>query len=134
MAPRQIRWGTLGRVLAVVAAAVAGIVSLPALLGSDSPPPVPADVGLAPAPTTASQSPLIPQSPSMPPARPRRRLAHRSRVRERTHPPPKRSHPHRNQGRHDAQPPSGPASVPSYPAPVYSYVPPSRHEDFGFEP
>src|SRR4051794_29474796 len=131
MAPRQIRWGTVGRVAAVAAAGITGIVSLPALLASGSPPPVPSDVGLAPPPTTASQ-PLF-NPPSAPPAHPRRRLAHRSTVRERPHPPGKRSHPHRVRGADHAPPPSGSASSPAYPAPVYSYVPPSRHEEFGFE-
>src|SRR5436190_23513449 len=65
MAGRQIRWRSVGRAAAVAAAVIAGIISLPALLGSDKPPPVPADVGLAPSPTSGPvASPAEPVDPN----------------------------------------------------------------------
>src|SRR3954466_11680414 len=101
VAGRQIRWASVGRAAAVVAAAIAGIVSLPALLGSDAPPPVPADVGLAQAPLTTQPAPvkaratpprasrpkpLRPTGNRLAQRRPRHRLAHRP-------PPPPRAPP-----------------------------------------
>jgi hypothetical protein len=60
VAGRQIRWASLGRVAAIAAAVLAAIVSLPALLGGERPPPVPGDVGLVPSPSVAATEPALP--------------------------------------------------------------------------
>jgi hypothetical protein len=46
MAGRRIRWANAGRAAAIAAAVLAGLATLPALLGEDEPPPLPEDVGL----------------------------------------------------------------------------------------
>src|SRR3954465_10718049 len=138
MTGRQIRWGTVGRAAAVVAAAIAGIVSLPALLGSDAPPPVPPDVGLTPPVASAPMSP-VPSAPVRPRAGHRlarhRQRRERSRDRrERSHPRPEHPHgrrpDHRRNGDSTAAGPSGPIVTAP---PVYSYVPPPSSEAFGIE-
>jgi len=140
VAGRQIRWASVGRAAAVVAAAIAGIVSLPALLGSDAPPPVPADVGLAQAPLTTQPAPvkaratpprasrpkpLRPTGNRLAQRRPRHRLAHRR---------PPHHHLHHAHASHDhASTPSAPAQAPSpayIPAPAYS---PPLPGEFQFE-
>jgi hypothetical protein len=143
---RQIRWGSVGKAAAIVAAAIAGIASLPALLGSDRPPPVPPDVGLAPPPTSAPlQAPVTPpparSTPPTPTRRDHHRLAKRKRDRERSHPRRERSHPdrehphpHRKHARHPHEPDAPPvASPPAYAPPVYSYVPPPSQGEFQIE-
>ena len=47
MPGRRIRWANAGRAAAIAAAVLAGLATLPALLGEDEPPPLPEDVGLA---------------------------------------------------------------------------------------
>jgi hypothetical protein len=144
MAGRQIRWQSVGRAAAVVAAVIAGIVSLPALLGSDKPPPVPADVGLvAPsAPPVPAPPPTATSPPPGPPApqRSRHRLAKRNPARERSRPHRERSHPRRKRShlhsrRHSHRPDVTPAPVTTatYAPPVYSYIPPPAPDDFGIE-
>jgi hypothetical protein len=139
VAGRQIRWRSVGRAAAIAAAAIAGIISLPALLGSDKPPPVPPDVGLRPAPAepTPAATPQAAASPDTPPpAVPKRapgnrhRLAERNRHREQSHPDRERRHPRHQQ--HNPLPETTPAPTPSYTPPVYSYVPPPPPE-FGIE-
>jgi len=63
MAGRQIRWPGVGRVAVIGAAVIAAIAALPALMGSDRPPPVPEDVGLLPAPSASVPEPLPPRAP-----------------------------------------------------------------------
>ena len=65
MSGRRIRWANAGRAAAIAAAVLAGLATLPALLGEDKPPPLPEDVGLAgvaPAPP-----PPMPPAPVTPP-------------------------------------------------------------------
>src|SRR3954463_9998393 len=90
VAGRQIRWSSVGRVAAVVAAAIAGIVSLPALLGSDAPPPVPPDVGITPAPVAATPAPVEAPTPPPPAPKPKRRQSAHRVVHHR--PPARRRH------------------------------------------
>jgi hypothetical protein len=67
MTGRRIRWGSLVRLAAVAAAVLAGLAVLPALLGSDEPPPLPEDVGLAEvAPPAPPEAPVTPD-PTPPP-------------------------------------------------------------------
>jgi hypothetical protein len=138
---RQIRWQTAGRAAAIAIAVLAGIISLPALLGSDRPPPVPADVGLAPPP----EEPVpvrVPAATSAATSRPpkqakdgRRRLTGRQPRPDR--PRPRRSHrrrSHPRRSRHqDAPEAVVPPSTSTYTPPVYSYVPPAARPEFGFE-
>ncbi len=49
----RIRWSSAGRAAAIAVAALAALAVLPSLLGGSEPPPLPADVGLAPAATPA---------------------------------------------------------------------------------
>src|SRR5512139_724201 len=69
----RVRWAKLGRVAAIAVAGVAGIAALPALLGGDRPPPVPADVGLTPAPIPTPQAPARRAEPTPRPPRATRR-------------------------------------------------------------
>ena len=153
MTGRQIRWQSVGRAAAIVAAGIAGIASLPALLGSDKPRPVPPDVGLMSPPASAALPPS-PQSPAATPQsqasrrqsrastgrRPHSRLAERRRrrrpdrhgAREERKP----GHWHRGEGsdRGDVTPPPPPAPVaPAYSPPTYSYLPPPNPGEFTFE-
>jgi hypothetical protein len=134
----------VGRAAGIGAAVVAGIISLPALLGSDRPPPVPPDVGLAPPPAEPVQA-AVPPPPAPPiraPKRPGRgdhRLATRKRPRERSRPRRKRSErrdgSHRRSGpaqRDTAETAAAPAP-PIYVPPVYPYVPPPSSGEFQFE-
>ena len=126
MSGRQIRWASVGRVAAIVAAAIAGIISLPALLGGDAPPPVPSDVGLAP-PPIASMAPHAPQPPAPPPqhvTKPHHHNPPRPKLVKRTH---RRRHHHQK-----SSPPDG-ASLPPVPTYVPSYAPPPRPGEFQFE-
>jgi hypothetical protein len=146
MRGRQIRWGSVGRAAAIAAAAIAGIVSLPAVLGSDKPPPVPADVGLAPqpqarVPVAGPAEPALPNPASK--AHPGgsgeffrhirnnspkgRRLGRKAPNRRRSS---KVSHPRAEHAPPTPPPPSSP--VPASP-PVYSYVPPASSGEFRFE-
>ena len=132
----------MGRAVAIAAAVVAGIVSLPALLGSDRPPPVPSDVGLAPPPATdpvaADPARVGPPTAAAPKDRPGRHHTARRDPAEshlvRTHQGGKRSrqsHPGRE---HAAQPvaePSPPPAPTYVPAPIYS--PPPQPGEFRFE-
>jgi len=126
----------VGRVVAVAAAAIAGILSLPALLGSEAPPPVPADVGLAPSPAsveaTADPAPRNP-APKADPGpsgelfrhtrkKSARRATADTKPRHPAHGRPKR----RGSTIQTSSPPSLPV-----PAPVY--IPPAAAEHFGFE-
>ena len=123
----------MGRIAAIAAAAIVGIASLPALLGGDAPPPVPADVGVAPPATGAPPAPppvapvvVAPPSDDAP-APPR--LAKRRRAREPAHPLKERTRPrhHRPQEVDPAPPP------PVHNPPVYSYVPPPSPGEFHIE-
>jgi hypothetical protein len=142
MAGRQIRWASVGRAAAIAAAVVVGIVSLPALLASDRPPPVPPDVGLATPPTAdpipANPAPVEPHAVAAPKDRPGRHhsLRHPAKshlVREH-HGPDRRSRQSHPGRRHEAQPvaEASPPSPPAY-VPVPSYPPPSQPGEFRFE-
>jgi hypothetical protein len=133
----------VGRAVAIAAAVVAGIVSLPALLGSDRPPPVPPDVGLAPPeaadPIPANSVPVEPATAGGQKDRPgrhhpaRRHPARSHLVREHQGrgKRSRQSHPgrqHEDQPVAEASPPPAPAYVP---APIYS--PPPQSGEFRFE-
>jgi hypothetical protein len=147
MAGRQIRWASVGRIAAIAAAALAGIASLPALLGGDAPPPVPADVGLAPPPTTnpnptaAPPPPMIAATPPSKPPRPARRESAKfghpepaSGDRRRDH--DDRGRDHSGKGRAGAQAVVESPPVPTVVAapPVYSSPSPSSGGEFQIEP
>src|SRR5512144_1150684 len=102
----RVRWAKLGRVAAI---AVAGIAAPRALLGGDRPRPVPADVGLPPAPIPAPQAPTRRAEPTPRPPRATRRKRTRP---DRHLPSPDRRrpgrHPRAQRGaRHDARPGGG---------------------------
>src|SRR5215204_6209442 len=75
MAGRQIRWPGVERVAVIGAAVIAAIAAFPALMGSDRPPPVPADVGLVPLPPAPAPQPLPHAAPV-----PRRGGSHQNRL------------------------------------------------------
>src|SRR5215211_5137769 len=126
MAGRQIRWGTVGRVAAVVAAAIAGIASLPALLGNDAPPPLPSDVGLTPPPvSTPAVVPHMPPTAVSRPQREHHRQSGRARDPGRSHPRRERTHQGADQRARRGATPTA-SAIPSYSPPVYSYVPPPQ--------
>jgi hypothetical protein len=137
MAGRRIRWASVGRAAAIALAVIGGLIALPALLGGGSPPPVPADVGLAPPPATAQlpPAPAVPP-PALPVERPQGKRDH---GRERSLPRRARSHPERKRlhARHrhhdNTEAPSAPALPPLSAAPTYSYVPPPSPGEFRFE-
>jgi hypothetical protein len=119
---RQIRWASVGRVAAIVAAAIAGILSLPALLGGDAPPPVPPDVGLTQAPIPAAP-PAAPQPPA-------------PQSRKQPEPPHSRSRPRPVRRPHHHHPTHAAAgTVTAIPAPAYvpSYPPAPQPSEFQFE-
>jgi hypothetical protein len=140
----QLRWASVGRAVAIAAAVIAAIAGLPALLGSDRPPPVPADVGLAtvdptdvwlppdPAPVSDAAAARTPSSayakPSPKPAK--RRPAKGGR--------PER-HARRRGGERAERRPGAAAPAPSVQAvspaylPAPSYSPPSVTGEFRFE-
>jgi len=141
VAGRQIRWASLGRVAAIAAAVLAAIVSLPALLGGERPPPVPADVGLAPPAVAEPVAPAVmPAETSQPVANPEHlQPKGKNRLRKRDANTGRREQPrrdlrsphrkHRNEG--GEQVARAPAPAPTYvPAPVYSPPPPG---EFRFE-
>jgi hypothetical protein len=122
---RQIRWASVGRVATIVAAVIAGVLSLPALLGGDAPPPVPPDVGLTPSPVaTAVPPPAQPTVPQRVP-KPHHRKPPRPKLVKRT---PARRHDHH----HKSSPPDV-AALPPVPTYVPSYAPPPRPGEFQFE-
>jgi hypothetical protein len=133
----QIRWASVGRVAAIVAAAIAGIASLPALLGGDAPPPVPPDIGLAPLPIAAAPIPGADASPPAPAAKPTKRRHRHRHERRPTH----RSAGHRSAGHarrqrghreHAAHGETSEAPSAIYgPAPLY--VPPPSPGEFRIE-
>jgi hypothetical protein len=132
VAGRQIRWATVGRFGGIALAIIIGIASIPALLGSDRPPAIPPDVGLAPPPQTVQLAPPTDAPPASPapapqPGRSDRRLARRERPRERPLPRRERHPRERHRGHHLEQ-------TPDQPAPVYSYSPPpSSSDNLGIE-
>jgi hypothetical protein len=115
----------VGRAVGIAVAVVAGIISLPALLGSDRPPAVPADVGLAPPPAEPVPADVPATTPAAMPRPPKRAKGGRQHRRKRSHP---RHHPHR-----DAPEAAVPPSTSAYTPPVYSYIPPAARPEFGFE-
>jgi hypothetical protein len=124
-------------------AVIAGIVSLPALLGSDKPPPVPPDVGLTPTPATVA-APAVEELPNKAPTAgpggrgkffrhtrknsPRRRSS-RGQRHERTHRSARHSHARQGNSERTYAPPS----LPVFSPPVYSYVPPPTPGEFQIE-
>ena len=149
MPGRQIRWASAGKIAAIAAAALAGVASLPAVLGSDAPPPVPADVGVVAPPSGAppaaapTEARLPTPSSSAPGSekrlvkegkqRRRRKQPHRHGVRVRE----QREHPHRireQSHRHAEDPPSVPALPLTVAPPVYSQAPPPSPGEFRIEP
>jgi hypothetical protein len=148
----QIRWRSLGRAGAIAAAAIAGILSLPALLGGDRPPPVPADVGLAPVqeapPATATPVTKMAATPDRRASQGRHSRQggeHPHLRRERSHPRLERSHPRKQPRPRRVQPHPAADDSPSHPAPsvpppsppasspAYSYVPPPSPGEFRIE-
>jgi hypothetical protein len=142
MAGRQIRWRSAGRAAAIAVAVIAGIISLPALLGSDRPPPVPDDVGVAPpsADVGSVRAALPKPAPKADPGgtgalfrhirkkSPRRPSSDGSKHR-RSHEAPQRSHARR---RHPDE--SHPApSLPVPAAAVHSYTPQPSSDNLGIE-
>jgi hypothetical protein len=122
---------------------IAGIVSLPALIGSDKPPPVPPDVGLAPAPANngASAETAVPNPAPKADAdgvgkffrhtrknSPRRRSS-RGQRHERAHRSARHSHARQGNSERTHAPPS----LPVFSPPVYSYVPPPTPGEFQIE-
>ncbi|MGA8925251.1 MAG: hypothetical protein WB462_03415 [Solirubrobacterales bacterium] len=128
----------MGRATAIAAAGIAGIVSLPALLGSDKPPSVPADVGLVQPPPSAPPPPPLTQAASPAPTaksrRTRRRQAGRRGPREHPHPLGEHPHPRNHHHAHGVRrtPAASPSPSTASP-PVYSYVPPPQPGEFRFE-
>ena len=139
MAGRRIRWRILARIAAVALAAAAAVASLPALLGSGAPPPVPDDVGLAPPLTAATDPPSEPLSPAPPPiesAVVRKREA-AERADESDQDRPRRRRNRRRRAKLDRDDDASEArSVPvEIPASAYSpYPPPATRGEFGIEP
>jgi hypothetical protein len=136
MAGRQIRWPGVGRVAVIGAAVIAAIAALPALMGSDRPPPVPADVGLLPPPSASAPppAPLAPEVPSQP-----RSPAHQIRRQKGDSANGKRPR-HLDRGRRrkgtDSQEDEADSDVSPTPSPVYvpSYAPPPPIREFRIEP
>jgi hypothetical protein len=110
---------TAAKLAAVALVAIALVVSLPALMESEQPAPLPPDVGLPQAP-----APLPAPSPAPKPAAPRRAAKPRK---EHHMGRKRRHHEHHEHHQHAAEAPAAPAAPPVY-------VPPSgTREDFGFE-
>jgi len=129
----------VGRAAAIAAAAIAGIASLPALLGGEEPPPVPPDVGLAALPASIGAPAKADPSRSGKLFRhTRRNFPKRASGHGRQHRRQRRSPQHSHVRLRHAHPPGmAPSSpVPAQPAPsppAYSYVPPSSPGEFRFE-
>jgi hypothetical protein len=130
----RIRWSSAGRAGAIAAAALAGIAVLPSLLGGSEPPPLPADVGLAPAatppPPSLAELPPAPQKPAEPQrsAKPVRAANGRH---KREAAPVKRRREHRSPRGRPEPPALPPAPVLS--APVYAHPLTPTPPEFGFE-
>jgi hypothetical protein len=138
MAGLQIRWRSVGRAAAIGVAVIAGIISLPALLGSDRPPPVPPDVGLT-APPAEPVPATVPPPPASPMPAPKRsgrrdhRLAKEKKSSKRSRPGRKGSKRRNDPGRtHSDETVPAPAAL-IYSPPVYSYVPPPSPGEFQIE-
>ena len=135
MAGRKIRWANAGRAAAIAAAVLAGLASLPALLGGDEPPPLPEDVGLAqvaPPPVAVPPAPVAPV-PAKPPKADRarnKRLAAREAAAARRDP---RRSKRENDSAGDDSDTVAPAVtfIPAYgPTPSYPAIPPREAFDF----
>jgi hypothetical protein len=129
----RIRWSSAGRAAAIAAAALAAIAVLPSLLGGSEPPPLPADVGLAP---TATPEPVVipaPPAPARVPERhPRTKRATAKREIAKRAKSSAASRSERRQRRRD--PPLAPvtATAPVSP-PLYVYPHSAASPEFGFE-
>jgi hypothetical protein len=138
MAGKQIRWQSVGRIAAVAVALIAAVAALPSLLGSDSPPPVPDDVGLVPPPIDATaELPPEPLSPAPPPIPASQLPENESPARGHetgSEPPPRR----RKRSNRGVAPPgderAGEARSVSVYMPVPAYSPPASRREFGIEP
>jgi hypothetical protein len=129
----RIRWSNAGRAAAIAAAALAAIAVLPSLLGGSEPPPLPADVGLAPAATPATPLPAQPPPPPLP-------------VGSQKTPKPIKEGKRREKGsgrivkrggrdspRQSDHPDSPPSTAPGPSAPVYAYPVAPTPPEFSFE-
>jgi len=125
---RQIRWSSVGRAAAIAAAAIAGVAALPALLGGDRPPPVPADVGLVPPP---AGSPVT--APAGPPAPDPATRAHRHRPAKLSRHVPRSSPRRPAKRRHGAVLRPSTPSLPVPAPPAYSYALPPSGDNLGIE-
>jgi hypothetical protein len=141
MAGRRIRWRSAARIAGIAFAAIGAIAAIPALMGSDAPPPVPADVGLIPTQTAVSPPPP-PAAPEPPVASPRVKNKARNRTdakQERganRHRKPKKeggANGHRKPPRRQRGETDGP-DPPPLPAPVQNYAPRPILPEFGIEP
>ena len=118
---------------AIAAAALAAIAVLPALLGGSEPPPLPADVGLAPT-ATPKLPPITDLAPAVeqPPAKllPRRRRTDPARGER---PADRAVHPRHHSRRNRGEKGPAPASTPTLSPPVYVYPVTPAPPEFGFE-
>ncbi len=123
----------MGRVAAIVAAAIAGIASLPALLGSGAPPPVPPDVGLTPAPASLDPPAAFPPPNPAPKANPHGSGEFLRHIRKKPKMAATRSQHLEHRPSKHGQTTQGTHSSLVSPAPVYAVPPPPTAEHFGFE-
>jgi hypothetical protein len=133
MAGRQIRWPSVGRAAAIGLAVIAAIAALPALLGSDGPPPVPEDVGLVPPPVPVGAEAPEPLGPEPPPLPVKRagNVGREARPQAGSGSPAQKGRsPQEKRPADDGE--SEVAAEPVCPAPVYS--PPASSGEFQIEP
>jgi hypothetical protein len=128
----RIRWSSAGRAAAIGAAVLAAIAVLPTLLSADEPPPLPDDVGLAPA--VEPQAALPPPPPDPAPVAPAPKERSKPAPERRRHPRHPRSRRPRDRrdgtGGEEAVTASPPAGSYTY-TPGYSLANPSP--EFSFE-
>jgi hypothetical protein len=129
MGGTQIRWRSAARIAGIALAAVAAIAALPALMGSDTPPPVPDDVGLIPTQTAVAPLPE-PPAPEPPVATPRVKAKARKRTEASKERGAKRRRARKPRQRGETEELD---SAPVY-APVPAYGPPANLPEFGIEP
>jgi hypothetical protein len=111
----EIRWESVGKIAAGLLLAVAIVISVPSLLSSDQPEPLPPDVGLPQAATPVA----VPPPPPPPKPKPKRK---RTPARK-----PKHDRP--------VEPPKEEETTPAPAGPIVAALPPppGTYEDFGFE-
>lgn len=134
MGGTQIRWRSAARIAGIALAAIAAIAALPALMGSDTPPPVPDDVGLIPTQTAVAPPPEPPApeppAPEPPVAAPRVKAKARKRTEASKEHGAKRRRARKPRQRGQTEELD---SAPVY-APAPAYGPPANLPEFGIEP